>query len=153
PGFLASHIPFSSIPLEQPSGNLHSFFVNLLPEGIRLQLLMESGHLAKDDLLGLLLKVGWDSIGDVAVVPHGADPSSHKPAVDVSEMNHTSFWEAFYQGISNNPDAAIPGVQEKVSSSTVAFGVRRKGFPGAILKLNPKRYPLLVQNEAFFLSM
>ncbi|MHB8637929.1 MAG: type II toxin-antitoxin system HipA family toxin [Fimbriimonadaceae bacterium] len=154
PGYLAWTLPYGIDPVEQSGDNLHPFFVNLLPEGARLRLLLGNTRLAGDDFLGLLLTVGADTIGDVSVVPEGHPPASlAKPTVG-GPPESLSFWDLFYAGAQvANPDAAIPGVQEKISSQTIAFAAHHKRWPGAILKLNPSRYPRLVQNEAFFLRM
>lgn len=147
-GFLATKLPLKE--LETP--DLHSFFLNLLPEGARLQLLLESTR-SKDDSLGLLLKVGWDTIGDVAVVPHRHSPNRQTALIDPAKMEEMSFWDMFYEGSKDHYDGSVPGVQEKISSATVAFGIRTSNAPSALLKLNPKKYPNLVQNEEFFLRM
>jgi len=147
-GFLATTLPQATV--EGP--DLPPFFLNLLPEGARLQLLMQSAR-ARDDALGLLLKVGWDAIGDVAVLPHGEVAGRHKAATTASKLHEVSFWDLFYSGVSERPDHSVPGVQEKISASTIAFGVRAAGIPSAILKLNPPKYPRLVHNEEFFLRM
>ena len=149
-GQLASKLTRSDLPVE--SLDLHPFFLNLLPEGARLQLLLESSR-SRDDSLGLLLKVGWDSIGDVAVLPHGESFESHENSVPSVEVGDASFWDLFREGSTTKPDATVPGVQEKISSSTIAFGIRMEHAPSAILKLNPKKYPRLVHNEEFFLRM
>jgi serine/threonine-protein kinase HipA len=147
-GFLAT-----TLPAETTEGpDLPPYFLNLLPEGARLQLLLESAR-AKDDTLGLLLKVGWDTIGDVAVLPHGEEPGQHTAATTASKLHEVSFWDLFYKGASERPDNSVPGIQEKISASTIAFGVRAAGIPSAILKLNPPKFPRLVHNEEFFLRM
>ncbi|HRF58953.1 MAG TPA: HipA domain-containing protein [Fimbriimonadaceae bacterium] len=138
-------------PVTTDSIDLPAFFLNLLPEGARLQLLLESAR-SRDDSLDLLLRVGWDTAGDVAVVPHGVAPGG-PPSVIEARLEDVSFWELFAEGISKRPDSAVPGAQEKISASTVAFGVRAAHIPSAILKLNPPRFPRLVQNEEFFLRM
>lgn len=143
----------TTLPKQTVDGpDLPSFFLNLLPEGARLQLLLESLR-AKDDTLELLLKVGWDAIGDVAVTPHGEPMSAHDAAAPATRLDAVSFWELFYEGVSGRADGATPGVQEKISAGTIAFGVRARGAPSAILKLNPPTYPRLVHNEEFFLRM
>ncbi len=149
-GFLATHLPESSTPVE--SVDSHPFFLNLLPEGARLQLLLDAAR-SKDDVLGLLLKLGWDTIGDVAVLPHGSLMSEHEVSVPESKVSEVSFWDLFYSGVGEKADSAVPGVQEKISSSTIAFGLRTASVPSAILKLNPNRFPRLVHNEEFFLRM
>lgn len=147
-GFLATSLPRKTVE----GADLAPFFLNLLPEGARLQLLLESA-LSKDDSLALLMKVGWDTIGDVSVLPHGESPAGHIAATTASQLHEVSFWDLFYSGAGDRPDNAVPGIQEKISASTIAFGVRAANIPSAILKLNPPKYPRLVHNEAFFLRM
>lgn len=147
-GYLASTLPAETITRSE----LPPFFLNLLPEGARLQMLLANAR-AKDDTLGLLLKVGWDSIGDVAVLPHGEKPGRHAAAAVQPRFEEVSFWDLFHAGVGENPDHSVPGVQEKISAGTIAFGVRTSNIPSAILKLNPPKYPKLVQNEEFFLRM
>ncbi|HSI73254.1 MAG TPA: HipA domain-containing protein [Fimbriimonas sp.] len=147
-GFLATTVANETLE----GVELPPFFLNLLPEGARLQLLLESAR-SKDDSLGLLLRVGWDTIGDVAVLPHGEAPGAHMALARSSNLGEANFWDLFYAGVTAKPDGSVPGVQEKISASTVAFGVRAAGIPSAILKLNPPKYPRLVQNEEFFLRM
>ncbi len=132
--------------------DLPPFFLNLLPEGARLQLLLESAR-SRDDSLELLIRVGWDTIGDVAVLPNGRTPGDQTARVDTTDLGSVSFWSLFHAGVSEHPDSAVPGVQEKISASTIAFGVKMAGVPSAILKLNPPKFPRLVHNEEFFLRM
>ncbi len=119
------------------ASDLHPYFLNLLPEGARLRLLLEASR-SKDDSLALLLKVGWDAIGDVSVFPHGAPRRDHAASASQMNLEDVSFWELFMRGIGKEPDASVPGIQEKISASTVAFGIRLAKAPSAILKLNPK---------------
>lgn len=143
----------TTIPIQNFLGQeLPAFFLNLLPEGARLRLLLENSR-SKDDALALLVRVGWDTIGDVSVVPHGVIPESRSAAIAGRGLAESDFWDLFYEGIGDRPDNSIPGVQEKISASTVAFGLRSPGVPSAILKLNPPKYPFLVHNEAFFMRM
>jgi serine/threonine-protein kinase HipA len=46
----------------------------------------------------------------------------------------------------------MAGIQPKVSAATLSTPTRTRTGP-AILKLNPERYPLLVENEHFFMTM
>lgn len=147
-GWVATSLPYQTDEFRE----LPNFFLNLLPEGARLQLLLDSAR-SRDDALELLLRVGWDTIGDIAVLPSGQALGERRASVAVKDLGQVSFWELFRAGTLDNADSAIPGVQEKVSAATVAFGVRAKGAPSAILKLNPRQFPRLVQNEAFFLRM
>jgi serine/threonine-protein kinase HipA len=147
-GFLATQVPAR----DAVSTDLPPFFLNLLPEGARLRLLLESAR-SQEDSLDLLLRVGWDAIGDVAVLPTGAEETSRSASLRTADLSRASFWDLFYAGISERPDLSVPGAQEKISASTVAFGVASAGAPSAILKLNPPKYPRLVHNEEFFLRM
>jgi serine/threonine-protein kinase HipA len=147
---LSTHLPYSDHPIETP--DLHPFFLNLLPEGARLTLLLEAAK-SRDDSVSLLIKTGWDTIGDVSVHPHGLPPALPGPLVAEKNLNQVSFWDLFSQSAGDPADSAVPGVQEKISGSTVAFQIQNRDVPSRILKLNPRRFPLLVQNENFFLKM
>lgn len=147
-GWLATTLPHKTAEFI----DLPPFFLNLLPEGARLQLLLESSR-SRDDSLELLMRVGWDTIGDIAVLPEGRSPGDQAALVKRSELGKVSFWDLFHAGVSEHPDSAVPGVQEKISAATIAFNVKTAGAPSAILKLNPPKYPRLVQNEEFFLRM
>ena len=149
PGFLATTIPYAKDDVEYTS--FPSFLMNLLPEGARLALLLGSSRDAKDDFLSQLLKVGRDTVGDVAVVRHGQTlVDKAKPAAEEVK----SFWDSFHAAYTpGSYDKAIPGVQEKLSDETISLPVQTKAWPGAILKLTPKAYPRLVQNEHFFMAM
>lgn len=142
-GRLATTLPTGTTDF----ADLPSYFLNLLPEGARLKLLLESAR-SSDDPLELLLRVGWDTIGDVAVVPHGSSPKAQGAKLKVKKLSEVRFWDLFHEGVSEDADSAVPGVQEKISAATVTFGVKTPGLPTAILKLNPPKYPLLVHNES-----
>lgn len=147
-GWLATTLPQETADFVE----LPPFFLNLLPEGARLQLLLESSR-SRDDSLELLMRVGWDTIGDIAVLPGGRSPGEQAARVRATDLGNVSFWDIFRAGVSEDPDSAVPGVQEKISASTIAFGVRTAAVPSAILKLNPPKFPRLVHNEEFFLRM
>jgi serine/threonine-protein kinase HipA len=151
---VASTLPRLADPVTTPAGAIPPFFAGLLPEGARLDAVIAAVKTSPDDELSLLLAVGGNAIGDVAVVPEGAtlpDASAAQP-VDPSSV---SFRELFARSVDPNADsldAAIPGVQDKLSDMVVSFPVDGLAGP-SILKLTPPRYPLLVENEAFFLKM
>lgn len=142
----------TSLKADREGPTLPNFFLNLLPEGARLELLLKARKQKEDDL-DLLLKIGWDSIGDISVVSPGAPSKAGKGLVDTRELKQINFWEEFHRGVETTFDATVSGVQEKISTSTVAFTVGGVRTPSSILKLNPFKYPLLVQNEHFFLRM
>jgi len=144
-GMLSTTLPASLS--DRTDRDLPAYFLNLLPEGARLRLLLESAR-DPDDQLDLLLRVGADAIGDVSVVPHGMPlPKAESSRLDPARQ---SFWEEFRARYAADGDGAIPGVQEKISAATVSFPIRTQA-KSAILKLSPERYPRLAENEAFFL--
>lgn len=117
-----------------PSGALPPFFTGLLPEGRRLSALRKHLHASSDDELALLLAVGGNTVGNVSVLPWGQRPSEIPPLVDVRD-GHGDFAEL------SDPDApldthALAGVQEKASACR-----------DAILKVSPREFPKLVENE------
>ena len=95
------------------------------------------------------------AIGDVTVVPVGEQPRDPGESSGVQSPGDVSFRELFARSVSGTDplfDTAIPGVQDKLSDALVSFPVD-VGGGSAILKLTPRRYPRLVENEAFFLAM
>lgn len=149
PGFLATTLPYSTYAVEVQGDNLHPFFINLLPEGARQQALFERRRMSRDDFLSLLLEVGSDTIGDVAVVRPGETPSEKStPKIDP----HEAVFDELFQQELERGRTSIPGVQEKISEATISFPVRTAN-DASILKLNPLGFPRLVQNEAFFMRM
>jgi serine/threonine-protein kinase HipA len=155
---IAFTLPYHAKRFETLGVNLHPFFANLLPEGLRLHALTRRVKTSEDDLLGLLAVVGADCIGDISVVPDDAEDASIEPTLDVTEASKASFAELLRQSLAydgtRSREPALPGAQEKVSAAMISFPVRGKGRAGAyILKLNPPDKPRLVENEAFFSKM
>ena len=160
PAYLASGMPpvATTLPLSvqvqrSRGGAVPPFFAGLLPEGRRLEALIRSTKTSADDELSLLLTVGADCIGDVRVLADGA-PS---PALQVtlSDPEQVCFHEVFERAI--DPvgalrSEALPGVQDKISASTLSLPVRFAGTE-ALLKLSPVTLPRLVENEAHMLSL
>jgi serine/threonine-protein kinase HipA len=153
------------MPAERPryevSGvNLHPFFAGLLPEGLRLGALVRRIKTSEDDLFSLALAAGPDSVGDVALVVPGADPTAGGPSVDLTKLDQVSFTDLFERCLElpgdEGPAAepSLPGIQDKISAAMVSFPVRGRKNTGAhILKLSPRDIPTLVDNEAFFMEM
>ncbi len=162
PGYLraggrrvASTLPVRREPYRTPGGAVPAFFAGLLPEGARLQAIISGAKTSADDEMSLLLVVAGDAVGDVTVVPVGERPLDPGATPGVQDPTDVSFAELFARSVSVTDqqfDTAIPGVQDKLSDALISFPVRAGGGP-AILKLTPERYPLLVENEAFFLAM
>jgi serine/threonine protein kinase HipA of HipAB toxin-antitoxin module len=60
-------------PAFRPVGAVPPFFAGLLPEGRRLSALRAAVKSSGDDELSLLLAVGGDTVGDIEILPEGAD--------------------------------------------------------------------------------
>ena len=148
-------LPLREEPYRSPGGMVPPFFAGLLPEGVRLQAVIEAVNTSPDDELSLLLAVGGDTVGAVTVVPEGGQPRDPAPESEGGQPGEASFGEMFARSVQPprpQLDKALPGVQEKLSDALISFPVKSGGGP-AILKLSPDRYPRLVENEAFFLKM
>ncbi|MDQ3266817.1 MAG: HipA domain-containing protein [Myxococcota bacterium] len=156
-GGIAVHLPYSRRRTGTHGTNLHPFFAGLLPEGLRLRVLVSRTKTSEDDLLSLLIAAGTDTVGDLAVVPQGDQP--RELALDTGRWKPEAvlFPELLAQSLartrSGEDEPLIPGVQEKVSASTVSFPLRPPGRRAYLLKLNPEDKPELVQNEDFFMRM
>ena len=148
-------LPLREEPYRSLGGMVPAFFAGLLPEGVRLQAVIEAVNTSPDDELSLLLAVGGDTVGAVTVVPEGGQPRDPTPEPEAGQPGETSFGEMFTRSVQPprpQLDKALPGVQEKLSDALISFPVKAGEGP-AILKLSPDRYPRLVENEAFFLKM
>lgn len=136
--------------------NVHPFFAGLLPEGLRLKALRNSLKTSEDDLFTMLVALGEESIGDVYVESKAIHPQAPSPPVSLEQADFTTLLE---ESISPSLkkyaiDIGVPGVMPKLSASMITFPIRvkerRKEY---ILKLQPKEYPNLIANEAFFMAM
>jgi serine/threonine-protein kinase HipA len=154
---VAWSLPRTDQPVRTPAGAVPAFFAGLLPEGARLRAVVVGSRTSEDDHLTLLIAVGADAIGDVRVFPAGSRPIEPSATVREDEIGRLRLPEVFARAISADAGdlerVALPGVQAKVSASMVSAPVLTASGP-AILKLNPEQhYPLLVENEHFFLTM
>jgi serine/threonine-protein kinase HipA len=139
-------------PRTATGGAVPPFFAGLLPEGVRLGVVTSSTKTSADDHLTLLLAVGADTIGNVRVVPAGTPPPARLPMFQPSRDND---FRAVYAKLTGSVDAdpvGLAGVQPKVSAVTWSTTTRTSAGP-AILKLGPAQFPLLVENEHFFMGM
>lgn len=145
--FFTTTIPFGikqAFPADQPP----KYFLNLLPEGIRLEhYLQASTKLAKDDILNLIIRLGKNTIGDIEIIPHNESVYSKS---NVEKFD--TFREIYHDLYGNaNETTAIAGVQKKISDVSIHLISPRS--PDSIIKLQPEHYPHLLQNEHFFLRM
>lgn len=139
-------------PVTTTGGAVPAFFAGLLPEGIRLGVVTSSTKTSTDDHLTLLLAIGADTIGNVRVFPAGAVPFRPLP---LFEPERDTDFRAVFAKMTGSVDAdpvGMAGVQPKVSASMLSTPTQTKSGP-AILKLSPTQYPLLVENEHFFMTM
>ncbi|GAB7145840.1 type II toxin-antitoxin system HipA family toxin [Mycobacterium riyadhense] len=139
-------------PVVSTGGAVPPFFAGLLPEGVRLGVVTSSTKTSADDHLTLLLAIGADTVGNVRVVPAGVEPAQPLPMFEPNQ--HTDFREVFTK-LTGSVDAdpvGMAGVQPKVSAAMLSVPTQTRSGP-AILKLNPVQYPLIVENEHFFMTM
>lgn len=152
---IASTLPYSIGRFESSASGVPTYFANLLPEGLRLCALRDRLKTSLADELSLLIAVGADPVGDVCVVPRGDPPWRPPVHLGAQTVEQEDFRELFRRSLAGEiEDMVLPGIQEKVSGSTVSFPIRGRGH-GAhyILKLNALGKDTLVQNEAFFMAM
>jgi serine/threonine-protein kinase HipA len=139
-------------PVTTTGGAVAPFFAGLLPEGVRLGVVMSSTKTSADDHLTLLLAIGADTIGNVRVLPAGVQPTEHLP---MFQPERDKDFHAVYTKLVGSVDAdpvGLAGVQPKVSATTWSTPAQTTSGP-AILKLSPVQYPLIVENEHFFMRM
>ncbi len=154
---LAWTIPKDLDEVRSSGESVPPFFAGLLPEGVRLRAVVTGTRTSEDDHLTLLLAVGADTIGDVSVLPPEAPFADVSPALDLDAADTVDLREVFDRIVGAESlafdQAAIPGVQPKVSAAMVSSPLSTTDGP-VILKLTPARdYPRLVENEDFFLRM
>jgi serine/threonine-protein kinase HipA len=149
---VATTLPLSSEPVTYPAGAVPPFFAGLLPEGRRLTALRNQVKTSSDDELSLLLAVGSDVIGDVQIVPEGEIPSESEALVTVqSSFSEVRFSEVL--GDASIVDrSAIPGFQDKASARMISVPVARASGR-YILKVDPPEFPLVVQNDFYFIEL
>ncbi|MCX7116948.1 MAG: HipA domain-containing protein [Legionellales bacterium] len=127
--------------------NLPPFFAGLLPEGRRLNALVDKIKTSKDDLFSIFSAVGSDCIGDIYA--SNLAKAEFPPAKKLEEVNFYSLFEETIAPESSLFDSkALAGVQEKISASMVSFPLKlTKTGKSYILKLNPGDKNNLIQNE------
>jgi len=154
PGGIAIHLPYAQRRFETLGTNLHPFFAGLLPEGIRLRALIQHVKTSEDDLLSLLIAAGEDTVGDISILLEGQRTPDAKASPGLP-LEQARFSELLAQTLARGGmgEPSVPGIQEKISASTISLPIQLAGPRAYILKLNPKDKPRLVENEAFFMDM
>ena len=151
---LSFRMPKSARPLITYGINLPPFFAGLLPEGLRLKVLLKKIKTSDDDLFSLFAAAGRNVAGDV-YAKTDIDSSLTRPAPKLSDVD---FFELFRQSLHEFETAfgneTLAGVQEKISAAMISFPINiAKASKSYILKLNPKETPSLVQNELICLNL
>jgi serine/threonine-protein kinase HipA len=106
------------IPLADQEADAHAFFAGLLPEGLARQRICRQCRLREDDDFGLLLAIGRDCAGALAVLDEGAEPETEGASVAISEDDLARLVESRGQAM---PAAAerqrfsLAGAQDKVA--------------------------------------
>ena len=138
-------------PVVTTGGAVPAFFAGLLPEGVRLGVVTSSTKTSADDHLTLLLAIGADTIGNIRIFPTGVAPVRPLPLFEPER--DTDFQAVFAKmAARRGRPRGFGGVQPKVSAGMLSTPAQTRSGP-AILKLNPVRYPNLVENEHFFMKM
>ena len=148
---VATTLPVREEVIMTAGGAVPAFFAGLLPEGRRLSALRRSVKTSSDDELSLLLAVGSDTIGDVAVVPEGHVTQRAHPRLEVDDFSSVRFTDLLADLEIHIDRVALPGVQDKVSLAMLNVPVTAAG-QSYLLKLDPPEFPHLVTNEHFFLA-
>lgn len=145
--YFSYYIPKDASKIIMQGDNLPPFFAGLLPEGRRLNALVDKIKTSKDDLFSLYSAVGSDCIGDIYV----GNPAQTElsPAKKIEEVNFYSLFEETIAPDNSLFDSkALAGVQEKISASMISFPLKlTKTGKSYILKLNPADKNNLIQNE------
>lgn len=147
---VATTLPSHTRPVRASAGAVPPFFAGLLPEGRRLAAVRAALKTSADDDFSLLLATAHDAVGDVQVVPIGWEPPPPPTAEPLDRVRFADLMRRVL-GAEGADRVALPGVQDKVSSRMISLPVHLAGGP-FILKLNPRDFPHLVENEAFFLE-
>lgn len=156
---IAFSMPIRAEAYEVYGTNLHPFFAGLLPEGLRMRALVRSLKTSEDDLFSLLVKIGADTVGDVAVaLLNNQIPTDQGAMADTQQLDQSSFQELLERSLryseGEGDETAIAGVQPKVSSAMITIPIQAKNKRAAyFLKLTPTDYPKLVENESFFMKV
>jgi serine/threonine-protein kinase HipA len=149
---IATTLPVTPEPVVAGAGAVPPFFAGLLPEGRRLGALRRGVKTSVDDDLTLVLGVGGDTVGDVRVVAEGVDPDHVPPRLNVEGFEQVRFTDLLADMDVRVDRVGLPGVQDKVSAAMLNLPVTAAGSQ-LILKLNPREFKHLVENEHFFLGV
>ncbi|HCB05094.1 MAG TPA: HipA domain-containing protein [Nocardioides sp.] len=148
---VATTLPVKREPVVTAAGAVPPFFAGLLPEGRRLGALRRSVKTSPDDELTLVLAVGGDTVGDVRIVPAGQSLQPVRSRLQVENFDQVRFADLLAELDIRVDRVGLPGVQDKVSAAMLNVPITTAGSQ-LLLKLNPREFKHLVENEAFFLG-
>lgn len=156
---IAFNLAFTDKPYETVGDNLPAFFAGLLPEGLRLIALQSVLKTSAADMFSLLAASGNDTIGDVyaSISKESGQSTKQVSAIKPEEVSFQSLFEkSIYSDEYGDRllDSSIAGIQPKISAAMISFPIQlAKKKKSYILKLAPKEYGKLVENEHFFMRM
>ncbi len=142
---IARHLPLQGVFVFGPA-NLPAYFAGLLPEGVIQDAIVRRFRLSRDDLFSQLALAGRDAVGDITVV----DPSAPPPTSSTSSSDARKALEAALRDGDFHQLGLISGVQPKVSIGQLVAAHRGES---AIVKIEPERFPGLLQNEQYFMDL
>ena len=144
---IALHLPKRAEGIEARGvTNLPSFFAGLLPEGVMQDAIVHTNRLSRDDLFSQLAVTGYDAIGDVTVRVPGHEP----PAGPIKPGEVKALIDALLQGRPGPTSGAVSGAQPKLS---IGHAVASTRGTVAIVKIEPDRFPGLLANEVYFMTL
>lgn len=146
---IGTTLPLTDRPVTTPGRAVPPFFAALLPEGRRLSALRTSLKVSADDELSMLLAVGGDPVGDVAVTPTPEAPAPEEPLAVSNDWGDLRFADLAVDHGVGDP-STLAGVQDKVSGRMITVPPTHAAS-SYLLKLTPPEFPNLVASEAFFL--
>ena len=164
---LSPFLPFRSFAgdtAELHSARVRRFFGNLLPEGRALEDAADAAGVGKSNLFGLLLAIGRESSGALALLPEGSSPKhleSSRRAIPMYELSER------IRGRQDSPFSvwdkrvrlSIPGLQDKLPVQRDTDGTFSlvDGALASTQILKPEsvssQVPFQVANEHYCLSL
>lgn len=170
-GWLGSKTPIPlslSLPLQPEPFSpelAKAFFANLLPEGQLRDHFASKFRVSADDDFGLLAALGGDCAGALALYPGGPDFSleskapRYKPLTedDLGKLLDEAYiMDPSFLGEEERTRLSLAGVQDKlpvaIHDDTISLPL--DGAPSThILKPPNHRFPTLVENEAFCMTL
>ena len=162
-------IPLSqSLPLQLASFTPElskAFFANLLPEGQLRDHFASKYRVSPDDDFGLLAALGGDCAGALALYPGGPEyslepkPLSYRPLSedDLGKLLDEAYiMDPSFLGEEERTRLSLAGVQDKlpvaIHGDTISLPLDGSPSTHILKPLNP-RFPTLVENEAFCMTL